>query len=299
MKQIILTCLVLAFALAGIASAQVMTQSVPAGFLAAPNNSGTSFPQNNTADHIWQWHYDSPQFNTQATITILEVYVRSTGSPVAPFNFPSWKVTMGTAITDYQVVNHDPTFALNWSGDEMIVRQGPWVGPGDPVGGTWMPMGITNPFVYNPTLGDFIVQIEKCGTIAVWGTSMDGASGTAGAGGGNRYGDTANCTATIHTFNNNEYVPLIKIDYILGGTPPPQEFQVNTDEAKLTLNGSSSNGFVATVLTQDIEVDPLGTLISPAAGTLAMSSTVAGSIYDILMNGSPTVPVSGAGLQIT
>ncbi|PCJ53404.1 MAG: hypothetical protein COA70_08890 [Planctomycetota bacterium] len=37
--------------------------------------------------------------------------------------------------------------------------------------------------------------------------------------GGNRYGDTANCNATSPSFSNNEFVPIIRIDWALPNGP--------------------------------------------------------------------------------
>ncbi|NRA95896.1 MAG: PKD domain-containing protein, partial [Planctomycetes bacterium] len=51
----------------------------------------------------------------------------------------------------------------------------------------------------------------------VFGTSIHGQSGLAGVNGGNRYGDTANCASVTSTFQNNEYVPVIMIDYTPAG----------------------------------------------------------------------------------
>jgi hypothetical protein len=137
---------------------------------------------------------------------------------VAAFSFPSLTVTCASALTDYQTSSHSTTFAANLSADAAVVRSGPWVGgPVPPSGGatsTWIPLGVTSPFLYDPTLGnDFIIQLVKCGTIATWGTSLDGSSGGAGLNGGNRYGFNGSCTALTSTFSNNEYVPIVRIDY--------------------------------------------------------------------------------------
>ena len=215
--------LALIAALALPATAQ-MTQTLPSGFLNTDGNGATSFPQNTTNDHKWQWHYDSAEFSSTSPITISEIWVRasSPGSTVQAFDFPSFTVTLATATTDYTVSGHDPVFANNLSSDATVVRSGPWTGgPVAASGGstaTWIPLGLTTAFVYDPTQGDdFIVQIEKCGTNSTWGTTMDGSAGGSGTNGGNRYGDTSNCAGTSHSFNNNEFVPIVKIDYTQGG----------------------------------------------------------------------------------
>ena len=234
MQRLALACVVLS-ALVGGAFAQ-LTQTLPAGWdNTDPPGGGTSFPQNQTTDHIWQWHYDSSQFTAAFPILITEISVRADlpTATVGAFNFPSWEVTLIEASTDYQVGAHDPIFANNIL-TSSVVRTGPWTGgPVPPSGGataTWIPMGIQTPYFYDPTTGnDFIIQIRKCGTIATWGTSMDGSGAGVGLNGGNRYGDTSNCMATASTFNNNEFVPVVKIDFAPAMLPPVDMRMVSID----------------------------------------------------------------------
>ena len=204
------------FVLSGTAGAQVSSQTLPAGFLSTGGNGGTALPQNSTADQKWQWHYDSGEFVAAGPICITQIWVRSFGPPVAAFDFPNFTVTLATATTDYQVGSHDSVFANNLSADTIVVRSGPWTGS-DPIGGAWIPFGLVVPFDYDPSQGDFIIQIEKCGTNAIWGTAMEGQGGSAGTVGGNRYGNLLSCSATSDNFNNNEFVPIVRIDYIPGG----------------------------------------------------------------------------------
>ncbi|MAG58523.1 MAG: hypothetical protein CMJ83_19720, partial [Planctomycetes bacterium] len=143
---------------------------------------------------------------------------------VAAFSFGTWDVMLASSPTDYTVAGqggvpgHSLTLANNLNSDATVVRTGPLVGGPYPPSGapaaTWIPWGLTGTFTYDPTLGnDFVIQIDKCGTISMWGTSMDGQSGTAGLNGGNRYGDTAICNAVTTSFSNNEFVPTVRIDY--------------------------------------------------------------------------------------
>lgn len=199
------------------------TQSLPNGFLTTSPNSGSAFPFNNANSHVWQWHYDSAQFAALGQITITEVYVRGLNNAPIPnaFNFPSVELVMASSPTSYTVLasgatpGHSTTLAANLNPDATVVRPAaPWTGGPQTTGG-WIPMGMVVPFTYNPSSGnDFVLQIRKCGSTVAWGVSIDGKSGTAGANGGNRYGDSANCAATVSTFSNNEYVPVIKIDYL-------------------------------------------------------------------------------------
>ncbi len=218
------------------------SQTLPAGFLTADGNGATSFPQNNTNDHKWQWHYDSAQFQSTGPITITEVWVRASTATasVAAFSFPSFVVTMASSPTDYTVAGHDPVFANNLNGDATVVKTGAWSSAAVPASGgstgTWIPLGLTGSFTYDPTAGDdFVIQIEKCGTNATWGATMDGASGAAGVNGGNRYGDTTNCSAASSSFNNNEFVPIVKIDFSTGGLSANFSASTTTGPAPLSV----------------------------------------------------------------
>ena len=247
-------------ALASHADAQ-QSQTLPAGFDTVDGNGATSFPQNNTNDHIWQWHYDNSNFVASFPILITEISVRAAapGSTVNAFDFPDWEVTLIEASTDYQVGFHDPTFANNVLNQTVVRPAGtPWsipapILPSSGATATWIPMGLTVPMAYDPSLGnDFIVQIRKCGTTTSWGTSMDGASAGAGLNLGNRYGDTTNCQATMSTFQNNEFVPIVKIDYVPAtGLFPNFSADVQAGPAPLTVNftdlsySSAPGGIVA------------------------------------------------------
>lgn len=215
MKRTILLALLVAAPLCG-----QMQQTLPAGFLTTFGGAASSFPFNTTADHKWQWHYDSSNFTATFPVIINQISVRAlNGATIASWDFTSLQISMASSPTDYTVAGtatqpgHDPTFANNLNPDLTVVRPAaPWTGTG--VGG-WESLGITTPFLYDPTLGnDLVIQLEKCGTVTPWGQSIDGSSGTAGANLGNRYGSTTSCSAAMQNFNNNEYVPIVMIDYV-------------------------------------------------------------------------------------
>jgi hypothetical protein len=195
------------------------SQTLPAGFDVNLGSSSSSYPFNATTDHKWHWHYDSEQFEEDGPIFISQIYVRPE-SNITSFDFPSVEILMASSPTDYSVAGngvqdgHASTFDLNLNPDAMIVRSaGPWVGS-NVTGNTWLSMELDTPFLYDPSLGDdFVVQIRKCGTNSTWGSSIDGASGGAGTVGGNRYGHLTDCSASAHSFNNNEFVPVLKIDW--------------------------------------------------------------------------------------
>jgi hypothetical protein len=216
-----------ALLLASAASAQ-LTQTLPSGFDTVQGAAGSSYPFNTTLGQIWQWHYANSNFTQTGPITITEIHVRasSAAATVSAFDFPSVDVWCSEALTQYPLATHDPVFANNLGPNTALVRTGPWTGgPVPPSGGTsatWIPMGLTTPFVFDPSNGsDFIIQIEKCATNATWATLIDGRILTGpNTVGGNRYGHLSDCNATSHDFSNNEYVPIVKIDYVLGGGGP-------------------------------------------------------------------------------
>jgi hypothetical protein len=59
-----------------------------------------------------------------------------------------------------------------------------------------------------------VIQIRKCGSTTLFGTSIDGSIGGPGVVFGNRYGSISSCTATSQSATNNEYVPIVRIDYL-------------------------------------------------------------------------------------
>lgn len=278
---------------AGIATAQ-SSMTLPAGLLTTGGGAGSGFPFNATTDHRWQWHYANSNFaaaGVTGPITITDISVRFL-SPTfagAGFDFPSVDVYIGSATTAYGVATHSSVFAENTCGDLTLMRSGPWVsgavGPA-PVGNAaadWMSFGSTGSFTYDPGLGrDIIVEIAKCGTNITWGTSIDGSSAAAGLNGGNRYGNTVDCSAATSTFANNEFVPVVKIDYIAGGTPGLciSNTQSNQTESSLTVNGGAS-----------------AALSNGVAATVDMNSSNAGAPWDVgLVPGASSIGLSAGGI---
>ena len=201
---------------------------------------------------------------------------------------------MASSSTDYSVAGnglqsgHDPVFANNLNSDATVVKTGAWSGASVPASGgataTWIPLGLTGSFTYNPALGnDFVIQIEKCGTNATWSNFMDVAIGAAGSIGGNRYGHLSDCAATSSTFSNNEWVPIVKIDYTSSGAGTPQTYSVNSPEASFSIDCISSNPFAPGV----VSVSQFSTV-----AVLAESSLV-GLPWELAYTLSPTVPAGG------
>ncbi|MCA9321989.1 MAG: hypothetical protein KDB53_14705, partial [Planctomycetes bacterium] len=193
---------------------------IPAGF-GAIDGAGTSFPFGNTNDHIWQWHYDASEFinagiNFPIAITNVAVRADSPTATVPAFNFPSVEIELIEASTNWANGTHNTTFAANILTSSIVRTAAPWVGgPVPPSGGAtapFIPIGFDAgaSFIFDPTAGnDFIIQVRKCGTIASWGVTMDGAN-LANA---TRYGHSSSCTATVSTFSNPTFCPIAELTW--------------------------------------------------------------------------------------
>ncbi|MCA9323047.1 MAG: hypothetical protein KDB53_20060 [Planctomycetes bacterium] len=195
----------------------VLTQTLPFGFDTTPGT-GTSLPFNSSSDQIWQWHYDTSEFNTIVPITIKDLGIRSgNNTAIGAFDFGLLSVVLGEAATNYTVAAHNPNFAANLLRSDNVhgaAFTGAGLAPSPGSVGNWQPFNLRSSFWYDPTTGnDFIVQLQTCGVNATFGTTIDGSSGSPGANGGNRYGDLSSCSATVATFNNNEFVPVTRISY--------------------------------------------------------------------------------------
>ncbi len=283
--------------LGGTVAAQ--SQSLPNNLLTVEASSSSSFPFNTAAaSHKWQWVYDSSQFVLQAPQLITQIYVRSNANAaVAAFNFPSVRIVMASSPNNYGVgtppAGQDTIFANNLFTDQLEVRAAtPWTGgpvPPAAVGpATFFSLGITTPFLYDPTQGrDLVIQLEVCGATTTWGAAIDGQTGAAGAVGGNRYGNTTagtGCSAASRNFNNNEFVPVVKIDYAPANVPP--QYQVNQAGSSLDLDGSTSAAFNPMTASRCVGAN--------ATLNLGSSSSLP---WDLgLTIGASLVPVSGGAI---
>lgn len=297
-----LRCGLAALLLAGICVAQP-TQTLPRGYdtgvstVTTSTQSSSSFPFNNTADHTWHWHYDSNEFDLQLPVIITELYVRTftPGTAANAFDFPSVEITMASSPTDYSVAGdgiragHASAFAANLNGDATVVRPaGPWTSAMVTNTGGWMALGLVTPFVYDPSTGnDLVVEIRKCGTNTTWGQSILGASGTANTVGANRYGDQSSCVATTFTFSNNEFCPVVGLDYVPSNLPIA--YEANKPEFSFTVDGAGSSGYTPAISTRT----------GPATGAYSVRIDDAGALsWDIAGNTLPLVPVGGGGVTL-
>jgi hypothetical protein len=283
---------------AALCCGQTQQQTLPNGWMTVDPTGSSAWPFNQATDHKWQFHYDSSQFVATGPVTITDIAFRAATptTTVAAFSFPSVVITMASSPTNYSVAptatqpGHSPTFANNLNPDATVVRTGPWSGgPVPPSGGTtatWIPLGLTGTFTYDPTLGlDFVLQIEKCGNTSLWAASIDGPSGAAGTIFGNRYGSGSSCTATMSTLQNNEFVPVVRIDYILGGGGPA-EWQVNQPGSSLDVNGIIGSAFAPATVNLGIGV----------TGFANLSSVNTGLVWDVGVGVLPLVPRSAGAL---
>ncbi len=85
--------------------------------------------------------------------------------------------------------------------------------------------------------------------------------------------------------------------YFVGN--PPAEFQVNSPVADLRVNNQFVYPLCANIVNLDVQINLAGTVLSPATGTLTMSSDGnPGAAYDILISSVALVPLTGGGLSL-
>ncbi len=247
------------------AAASGQTQTLPRNFGTTEGNGGATIPFAGFApDQKWQWVYDSGEFSIQAPVLISQLYVRASGNAsVSAFSFPSIRIVMASSPNDYKAefppLGQDMTFANNLAEDQAVVRPAsPWTGgpvPSNPSGpAPFFPLGLTSPFLYDPSLGrDLVVQIEMCGNPTPLLVSIDAHSAPAGSTlrlGGNIYGDSGvvGCNAISRTtWTPNDRPMIIGVDY----TPAPFSplYEVNSPGANCALVGSISGAFYPQVHT--------------------------------------------------
>jgi hypothetical protein len=212
---------------------------------------GGTDPFGTTADQVWQWHYDSSQFQFQGPLIITEIYVRPFDNGVVPaFSFLFVEVLISSSPTNYTATpvgpqpGHDPVFANNLNPGAIVVRPAsPWVG--GQTTSDWIPFGLTTAFTYNPFLGlDLVVQVRKCGTVTPFAAPILYSCGGPGINGGNRYGDRANCLATQQSTSGSgtECVPVIRIDYLLNNEFAISQSGPGVGDLRVTLTRLSPTG---------------------------------------------------------
>ncbi len=269
------------------ASAQ-STQSLPMGLELTGGGALSSYPFNSTSSHSWQWHYDSSNFAATGPVQITNISVRTaaSGGPTNNFDFPSLEIWMASSPTDYSVAGngiqagHDATFANNMNADMTLVRTaGPFTGNAVPAF-TWMSLDLTTPFVYDPSLGDdIVIELRTCNPVTSWGQFIDGASGGAGVNLGNRYGSTSDCMATMSTFQNNEYVPIVLIEY--GPVGPGLSLSCGAGLATADMTGFTASA-------------PIALVYGPASAYVHGGAQCNGVVLDLTPTGNPLIVIADA-----
>ena len=221
MSRLLLTLCSCSIALVGAAEAQSLSQTLPRGWDSTATGSATTQPFDSSADQRWQWVYDAAEFDCAGEIEITEIHVRCADPAGATgASMGNLTVRLGTTGSSYGLSGQSPWFHLNYIDHVSFVRTGPWASgpvpaatPGATVG-SWIALGLQSPYTFRPTPGHgLIVEIRSCGVITPLGASIDGVGGSPGENGGNRYGHTTSCTSAARDFSNNEWVPVIRIDF--------------------------------------------------------------------------------------
>ncbi len=286
------TCTIIAATVVLMSPAQSCSQTLPNGYLTVDGIGAAANPFNSTTSQIWQWVYDSGQFVAGGPITITGLSVRPS-QPTLTSNggtFPSLRVTMSASPNNYVSTAQSATFASNLSSSTTVVFNGSWsTGPVTASTGptaNWIPIPLTTPFNYDPTLGrDFLVQLEKCTTTTSLGIPLDASVGAVGTNGGNSYGNTGICLAPTRSTSNNESVPIIKIDYVLGN----QRWQPNSPPCSLDLNGLTPPACTG---------GPIALTTCVSAPVVAnINTTLTGNPFDLLFTAVPAVPSNAGGFQ--
>ena len=167
-----------------------------------------------------------------------------------------------------------------------------WVFKGvltDPLGlnlGLVIPLGATQGFCITCTGGGSVDYTNGVGTPGVTVVTNDPFV-TIYEGVGKSYPFAS--TFTPRNWNG-------EVCYTLGGTPPTADWMTNSPEATLQVDNNFYSPFVPTIISKDVVVDATtGALISPATGSVTMSTSVSGASYEILINGSPILGANGGG----
>ncbi len=236
-------------AVAGGVFGQCVEQSLPAGYETYTANYITGTPFGGTADQHVQFICDSSEFAASGPVVIKEVYVRVFDANTGGF-YPSVEVSLASAVNDYDnTAANMLSFAGNMGPDLTLVRPAAAFNPGPQPGQRFVPLGIQNTFIYNPTLGnDFLVDIKRCGAGTPWthptfaGNVLD-AKGPTTPIRMRRYSLTATtaCTTGLApTTNQSDFCAVLLVSYYPVGSPQA-EWQVNTANASFDLDGNGFN----------------------------------------------------------
>ena len=86
------------------------------------------------------------------------------------------------------------------------------------------------------------------------------------------------------------------IDNFTIADPGPPDYQLNNSASSLDIDGVQASEYVPAIVSKDIV--NCGTGLSPATGTLNISSAMPGTLYDVGLNSANIVPLSGLGVMV-
>lgn len=216
---------------------------IPAGFATTAAASSTAYPWGRGASQIRVLYiYDSSHLTNQAInfpIAITRVQWRAQeNSTNAGGTYSNVVIQMSTAAVDYTAPN--ATFAANHGNDLQTVYSGPVTvqpGAGTNPGNWYVDVLLSQPFVYDPTLGDLAIDI---GTDATgWAGGAGAALDSAGAAGAtSRVYNLTNWQSPTGTTQVGSS-PVIELTYLVGqgvaistmfgaGCPAPAPLQLRS-----------------------------------------------------------------------
>lgn len=212
-------------ALAASATAQ-FTLVTPNGYAGAEGGANNAFPwSRGTASTRIQFVTDSSHFTAQSvTYPILITQLRYRADAAAATitwaggSWPQVRIDMATCPVDHSAVT--ATFASNLGADLATVYNGPvtvasGTGNGAGIPGPWYITIPVTPFVYDPNLGDLVVDIYQDGT--GWTGVSRGAdhvsTGTPAANGSRIYNTAAGALTAVTGTVSLSYQPVTEFTY--------------------------------------------------------------------------------------
>jgi hypothetical protein len=217
------------------------SQTLPPGVDNQPVSGGSSIFQTPVGGSgVLQWVYGPTMFQHQTPITIGEIWVRNDGSNgLSAFSFPAMEVVLASAAVPIGQLSS--SMPANLSPDATVVRPlSPWTGGPVSAGGSpssrFVPLGLTVPFVFNPSAGSaLVVQVRVCGVTTPW-------TGGIGVFGQNAQAAEVSLAGTCAPGAGAQVMPsqskLLKIDYFEGDT----QWQTNSPASTLGAVGFPDAG---------------------------------------------------------